>query len=219
MLVHGFQSVLRVTRAAELETKPWSGGSTTELLRLPTDSSLEARNFACRLSMAQVTQDGPFSRFEGYSRILVLLSGAGIHLNIDGTSHALTERFQSVEIRGSAAVSAKLLDGPVTDFNVIFRADVDATVQTVPLGQVYRTVQPQPPARRDNSAYWRESILWSPDGAFEVEYGRERVQVNPRDVFRVQHDQRPISMEVRAPNKPCTALLVSLVLPIGVGRY
>lgn len=101
---------------------PWKngGGVTRELARVPSDSDVD-----WRLSVADVSVDGPFSSFPGIDRILVLLSGAGMDLHFVDDRHV--ERLRPVRdvksFPGEASVHATLVDGPTTDLNLMWRRD------------------------------------------------------------------------------------------------
>lgn len=108
-------------------TMPWRNGlgQTIELLRenLPGSS-----NFAWRLSIADVVSDGLFSDFSGYDRTLLLLQGQGLTLNhYNGKQDQLVEYLQAAHFQGDNKSYAKLLDGPIKDFNVISRRDFCTT--------------------------------------------------------------------------------------------
>jgi environmental stress-induced protein Ves len=97
------------------------GGWTTEIAREPDDP---ARDFAWRVSIADIESDGPFSSFPGVARELMLLAGNGIELDIDDAPPLrLTERFQRVRFEGESRVECRLLAGPTRDFNVMTGRD------------------------------------------------------------------------------------------------
>ena len=100
---------------------PWKngGGSTTELMVEPPGATLQT-GFLWRLSMAGLPASGPFSRFEGYDRTLVLLEGRG--LRVDHGSHGsalLTGPLEACVFPGEWDTTGELLDGPCRDFNVM----------------------------------------------------------------------------------------------------
>jgi uncharacterized protein len=107
-------------RAADAVAMPWKngGGSTLEYVREPAEGE-----FSWRLSVAQVQADGPFSTFTDVDRILVLLTGAGMDLDVDGSVVALRAPFGHHRFAGEAAVHASLVDGPTTDLNLMCRRD------------------------------------------------------------------------------------------------
>jgi hypothetical protein len=101
---------------------PWKngGGETMEIAIAPPDAALDA--FAWRISMARVAVDGPFSRFPGIDRTLMILDGGGVRLAIDGSASVdLTAASDPLSFPGDVAASANLLVGPVTDLNVMTR--------------------------------------------------------------------------------------------------
>lgn len=115
---------LRIVRAHALKAAPWKngGGVTREIAAYPVGASLDT--FVWRVSVADVEQPGPFSRFAGVDRTLVLLAGEGMRLvESDGTAHALMEPLSVVRFDGDAALDARLVGGPTRDFNLMVRRD------------------------------------------------------------------------------------------------
>jgi uncharacterized protein len=116
-------------RGADLVAAPWKngGGVTREVAAFPPRAGLD--DFAWRVSIADVAQAGPFSRFAGVDRTLVLLSGAGMLLDEqDGEqraakSHALTRALDIARFDGDARIDARLIDGATRDFNLMVRRD------------------------------------------------------------------------------------------------
>ncbi len=114
---------MRHLRPSDYRVMPWKngGGSTTELIIEPFGASLET-GFLWRLSMAEVAVSGPFSRFDGYDRTLLLLEGRGLHLGFEHQPSVHLDRLlEPIAFRGDALTSGTLLDGPCRDFNVITR--------------------------------------------------------------------------------------------------
>ncbi|WP_460812372.1 HutD/Ves family protein [Luteimonas pelagia] len=77
-----------------------------------------------RASIAEIEQDGPFSRFDGVDRILVLVGGNGVRLRFDdGEVRELLPPHDAHRFAGERAVSGELVDGPTHDFNLMWRRD------------------------------------------------------------------------------------------------
>ncbi|KVL33910.1 HutD/Ves family protein [Burkholderia sp. MSMB1835] len=109
-------------RAADLVASPWKngGGVTREIGAFPPGAALDA--FAWRVSVADVGTAGPFSRFDGVDRTLVLLSGAGMTLaEAGGTRHVLDAPLARADFAGETAIDATLHDGATRDFNLMTR--------------------------------------------------------------------------------------------------
>ena len=119
---------------ASLPSTPWKngGGHTREIARIPVASALD--DFDWRVSIADVSIDGPFSTFDHVDRVIVLLSGAGVLLHSsDGKiDHRLDEPLVPFAFSGDDAITAALIDGASSDFNVMTRRGVvRADVQIV----------------------------------------------------------------------------------------
>ncbi|KWZ35800.1 HutD/Ves family protein [Burkholderia anthina] len=111
-----------VIRAADLVASPWKngGGVTREIGAFPPGAALDA--FAWRVSVADVGTAGPFSRFDGVDRTLVLLSGAGMTLaEAGGARHVLDAPLARADFAGETAIDATLHDGATRDFNLMTR--------------------------------------------------------------------------------------------------
>jgi environmental stress-induced protein Ves len=95
------------------KTLPWKngGGITNEILKIPSKEE-----FNLRLSMAKIDIDGPFSLYPGYDRHLIILEGHGIDI-----PERLTIRDRAFSFSGESPITATLINGPVTDFNVMIR--------------------------------------------------------------------------------------------------
>lgn len=106
---------------AQYRRMPWKnrGGTTLELLR--RDHPDDPERFLYRLSIATVKKPGPFSRFPGVERRLMLLEGAGMRLTFgDGRQVCLDKSLEPLAFDGEIEVDCELLDGPIRDFNLMF---------------------------------------------------------------------------------------------------
>ncbi|MNI17152.1 hypothetical protein D3C73_705120 [compost metagenome] len=110
---------IRLYQAADYPRMPWKngGGTTQEVARNPEGSSAA---FEWRLSIADVAQDGGFSAFNGYQRIITVLEGRGIQLTVDGREQTPLTPRQAYAFLGDARVDCRLLDGAIRDFNLIY---------------------------------------------------------------------------------------------------
>ena len=110
--------------AAEHRRTRWKngGGETREIAIAPHGASVD--DFDWRLSIATVAGDGPFSCFPGIDRTLCILDGAGVRLTIDDADPLTVGREDApLAFRGESAIHSVLIDGSVTDFNVMTRRE------------------------------------------------------------------------------------------------
>jgi len=74
-----------------------------------------------RLSVAEITQDGAFSRFPGILRQIALLTGQGVRLRLsDGTEREVVRVGEILTFSGDLDVEAVLVDGPVQVVNLMY---------------------------------------------------------------------------------------------------
>lgn len=110
-------------RIASIPAEPWrNGGGVTR--------TIATCDGQWRISMAEIDCDGPYSRFDGLTRVSLVLRGAGIVLH-SGSGVVKLKPFEAVEYDGAVAWQAKLIDGPVRVLNVMsangrFRVGVQA---------------------------------------------------------------------------------------------
>lgn len=100
---------------------PWKdGGGVTEQIAIEPPGATLADGFLWRLSMARVERSGPFSRFEGYDRTLLLLEGKGLDLDFGSQGQVrLDAPFEPVAFDGVWEARATLTHGPVRDLGII----------------------------------------------------------------------------------------------------
>jgi uncharacterized protein len=107
----------------QITPQPWKNGAgvTREIAVAPKGAG--AGDFDWRLSLAEVDHDAPFSAFPGTDRCIVLLRGAGMRLRADRgeLDHRLDQPFVPFHFSGDTPLSATLVDGPSSDFNVMTR--------------------------------------------------------------------------------------------------
>ena len=112
-------NILAHIRRSDWRTMPWKngGGITHELWR----EGEGAEGWALRLSMAEVSLPGPFSRFPQVNRVILLLKGAGFVLHrSDGVIQKMTQVGRPFPFLGEDDWHCDLVDGPVLDFNLMF---------------------------------------------------------------------------------------------------
>ena len=97
---------------------PWANGRGTSY-EIASDRN-ESGEWAWRLAMAPVNEDGPFSRIECVNRSLAVVDGAGMQLSVDRKKLQCLP-LQVVRFRGDAITEATLLDGPIMDINLMVR--------------------------------------------------------------------------------------------------
>lgn len=97
-----------------LPPEPWkNGGGVTRTLAADPDGRW-------RVSIADIERDGPYSRFPGYDRVSVVLSGEGVTLQGEGVLVALQPR-EPAPFGGDDVLQSTLIGGPVRVLNLFVR--------------------------------------------------------------------------------------------------
>jgi environmental stress-induced protein Ves len=111
---------MRILRAADREALPWKngGGITREVMAWPAGAGMD--DFHWRVSMAEVREAGPFSRFENVDRILAVLQG---HLVLTFTDFEIDIQpgDDPFPFAGDEPCEGRPIGGPVMDLNVMVR--------------------------------------------------------------------------------------------------
>lgn len=104
--------------AMDKPLQPWKngGGFTRQLFAWPDD-----KNWLVGISMANVSQDGPFSPWPGVTRYLAILDGEGVKLTFTDSIINLQRHDPALIFPGEAMPDCQLLSGAVRDFNIMVR--------------------------------------------------------------------------------------------------
>ena len=105
-------------RPEDWQAQPWKngGGVTHEIVRWPGGDG----PYDIRVSLAQVTRSGPFSRFPGYRRWTFLAGARSIELWTEHDTHVLGLLGDHVELDGDVAIDAVVAQ-PTELVNVVSR--------------------------------------------------------------------------------------------------
>ena len=193
----GLTSRLHTVRLQEATAQPWrnGGGVTRELLAWSAPGGRAADETArqggespgsewdLRVSVADITQDGPFSAFPGISRCFAVLEGAGVVLSLNGQDQTLTTASEPLAFDGAEAPGCRLISGPTRDLNLMVRHRAgQAWMQRAEAGV---------PRPMDAAWAWQglythgPALLATPGGRFELQAGTlawcDSTVVQPRE--------------------------------------
>jgi environmental stress-induced protein Ves len=116
---------VRLLRARDRVAAPWKngGGVTYEIAAWPPGAGFDT--FEWRISMALVQSSGPFSRFEGIDRVLAVLDGGPMWLQLEGQATVeLTPASPPLAFPGDRPVHAELVGAALSDLNLMVRRGV-----------------------------------------------------------------------------------------------
>ncbi|WP_441244690.1 HutD/Ves family protein [Tardiphaga sp. 768_D3_N2_1] len=175
---------MQILRAANYKVMPWKNGlgSTTEIAIFPADAKLD--DFDWRVSMAQVTSDGAFSLFPGIDRTLLVIDGAGIDLDVDGCASVRIDRSTIHSFPGDQQTSATLIDGPITDLNVMSRRGI--------VSQRVRRINVM---KRQDFLVSAQMFLFVEHGTVTVRSASTVDSLSTHDALLVEQGSAPVTIE------------------------
>ncbi|MGW0734741.1 HutD/Ves family protein [Streptomyces sp. NPDC002851] len=124
---NGSNDVTRVIRMTTLEPQRWANGRgwTREIHREPaTDSASTA---LWRLSLADIEETGPFSKFPEMDRHLLSAAPVPLHLSVDGTLHNLRYT-QVISFAGESEVATTAVHGRAQALNLMTRRGIRSSL-------------------------------------------------------------------------------------------
>ena len=118
---------IQIKKQSEIISNRWAAGTTSELFIWPNQTSFEARDFDFRISTATVEQaETTFTKFNGYSRELMILAGK-LQIHHENLYSKTLNAFDVDSFEGDWDTKA---EGMVTDFNIIYRGKVLAKLES-----------------------------------------------------------------------------------------
>jgi hypothetical protein len=114
--------------------RPWrnGGGETAEILASPAAADLDG--FDWRISTARVDRSGPFSLFPAVDRVLAVIEGGAMRIEVGGTVLRVGACSDPVTFPGDQPCVAHLEGEPLLDLNVMARRPWRAEVSRTRLG-------------------------------------------------------------------------------------
>ena len=109
---------MTILPASEWRVQPWKngGGTTREVLRWP-----DTDDYDLRVSLADVTRGGPFSKFPGYSRFIVWIGPNPIDLVMGRRIDRLATPNATTHILGTPDITAMLTAGSTRLLNLLIK--------------------------------------------------------------------------------------------------
>ena len=134
----------------DIQPGPWrnGGGMTRELLTWP----LNAPDWQLRLTLAEITRDGPSSDFPGVDRWFSVATGNGVVMTFAHDQVWLAPGSDPLCFDGGAASDCDLHEGPVRAFNFM-------VAQAAGRGSMQRL---QPGMMWGSRARWRAAFVLDP---------------------------------------------------------
>ncbi|MDA0707785.1 MAG: HutD family protein [Proteobacteria bacterium] len=131
-------------KISDYKLMPWKNGlgTTTELAVQKHDVDRADSPFIWRISIAGVTEDGPFSYFPNIDRHILLLNGNGILLDAKEIGlFSFDQKLKLLTFSGDWDVTGRLIKGPIIDLNIMVdRRNAKAKIEIIEIGNGEQTI-------------------------------------------------------------------------------
>jgi environmental stress-induced protein Ves len=185
---------IQIKKQSEITSNRWAAGTTSELFIWPNQTSFEARDFDFRISTATVEQtETTFTKFNGYSRELMILAGS-LQIHHENLYSKTLNTFDVDSFEGDWDTNA---EGMVTDFNIIYRGKVLAKLESnaLEIEQIHKEE-----VVTKNSV----TLIYIWDGAISITTLDDKTStanLAKGDCVILQYDQSPESISLQCINQ------------------
>jgi uncharacterized protein len=109
----------RLIRIDDTEPQPWrnGGGVRRDLLEGPEPGG----DWLWRVSIADITADGPFSSYPDTERWFAIVKGSGVELRLETGLRRVLRNSEPLSFDGAEAPACRLIDGPACALNLMLR--------------------------------------------------------------------------------------------------
>jgi len=125
-------------RADDVAPVPWKNGG-----GLTRDLRVDAPDGRWRISLADITRDGPFSDYPGVERWFAVVQGGGVELDFAGTRYALRVGDEPLRFDGERGPGCRLLAGATRDLNLLLRDGARGAMRRAERGVAWTEDWPQ----------------------------------------------------------------------------
>ncbi len=182
-------------KVSDLETKQWSGGTTTQLAIYPENASYQDRNFLFRISTATVeANESVFTKLPGIKRKLMILDG---EIKIEHKNHhsKILKKFEQDEFMGDWDTKSL---GKATDFNLMTTGNLQGEI-------LAKSFQDQ--LIIQESAEYIGLYIY--EGKLKIKLQNEEYLVNKGDFIQIKNDNTQLNIEF-LPDTKCEIIFTRI---------
>lgn len=163
-----------IVKKSQYRTSQWSGGTTTELLIYPVDSSYSERSFKWRISSAEVeASESAFTSLPGITRHIMVTDGR-IILEHENRYRKVLGPFQQDSFMGDWKTVSR---GKATDFNLMLAVGFTGRLEAILLEE----------GEQIEIALAKKvtNVFYALDGSLEIDVDKQTFSIEEKDLFHV----------------------------------
>lgn len=193
---------VEIIRENEQNTSTWSGGTTTELAIYPKGASYKDRNFAWRLSSANVDlEESSFTSLPGIWRYIMVIEGE-MDLEHEGHHKAHLKPFDQDSFSGGWITKSK---GKVKDFNLMLTEGYKGKVEAICVNEGVNIIE----AYQNQVGNYFIQAIYCVDGEVEIEINKKQIiYISKGDLVIIRLEANPTDVEVRIASRDNKASII-----------
>jgi environmental stress-induced protein Ves/GNAT superfamily N-acetyltransferase len=208
--LHGEESSHMVPRAAQA-VSPWRGGEVREIYKYPASADFGAGDYHVWVGTATIERSADYSYFPARYRLHMPMTGNGIELHFREPEEVVhLAAYDLYQFDGARPLHARLVDGPITAFNLILKHAVSASVTPLMLDRrpLPLSIAPRSPGRA-GTLY----VIYAVAGVVHLSSaGSHTIHLDAGDAF-IWRDPAVQSLNLHAPDGRAQAIVAEILLP------
>lgn len=189
-MIHSYE----IIRKKEQSTSAWSGGTTTELAIYPVGAFYSDRNFAWRLSSADVElEESTFTSLPGIWRYIMVIEGEMV-LEHDEHHKVHLKPYEQDSFNGGWVTKSK---GRVTDFNLMLGDGYNGRIEAIQVSEELNIKETYP-----NQINSFVQAIYCTEGDIEIEIPNQRnTNINKGDLVIIRYEGNTEDADIKIVNK------------------
>ena len=185
---------IEIIRKSEQNTSTWSGGTTTELAIYPVGASYSDRNFAWRLSSANVElEESTFTSLPGIWRYIMVIDGEML-LEHDEHHKVHLKPYEQDSFNGGWVTKSK---GKVTDFNLMLADGYNGRIEAIYVSEELNIKEIYP-----NQINSFVQAIYCTEGEIEIQIHNERnANIYKGDLVIIKFEANTEDADIKIVNK------------------
>ncbi|MDF2674430.1 MAG: hypothetical protein K0R09_2698 [Clostridiales bacterium] len=185
---------IQIIKKNEQNTSTWSGGTTTELAIYPVGASYSDRNFAWRLSSANVElEESTFTSLPGIWRYIMVIDGEMV-LEHEEHHKVYLKPYEQDSFNGGWVTKSK---GKVTDFNLMLADGYNGRIEAIQVSEELNIKEIYP-----NQINSFVQAIYCTEGEIQIEVHNERnTNIYKGDLVIIRHEVNTEYSGIKIVNK------------------
>ncbi|HAF29503.1 MAG TPA: hypothetical protein DCG75_10690 [Bacteroidales bacterium] len=176
--------IIEHIKASDLETRKWSGGTTTQLVIFPKGAEYKKQDFLFRLSTATVeSEESTFTKLPGVSRKIMILDGE-IKIEHQSRYSKTLKKFEQDSFEGNWNTKSY---GKAIDFNLMTTRNTKGEIKAISCNSSFEI------KLNANVDFY---VLYIYSGKINFSLDQENINLNQGDLLQIYSENEPGNLKL-----------------------